>query len=255
MPKTVVARMTSVLFIGILVAQVLGTWLWVEQLKSSEKEKMTEVSQNLGSQIAQAVGFFEKLPNQYRQQTLTQLRQNGGTFLDFGAEFFVSVNKDYVQSNSIASSEFSELVRSNLEKTLYSQIGQVEDLNIRFVSFSNTKITTPNGPGEGLTNNQLIVSLAPIWKSLGLIAPREESPIAIIQFRLKQQNEWMYLATIIPQGELLLSFDWINGERIFTSAAVSVTMLLITFLFVRWLVYPLQLLAHQAALKTFQQYL
>jgi methyl-accepting chemotaxis protein len=248
MPKTVVARMTSVLFIGILVAQVLGTWLWVEQLKSSEKEKMTEVSQNLGSQIAQAVGFFEKLPNQYRQQTLTQLRQNGGTFLDFGAEFFVSVNKDYVQSNSIASSEFSELVRSNLEKTLYSQIGQVEDLNIRFVSFSNTKITTPNGPGEGLTNNQLIVSLAPIWKSLGLIAPREESPIAIIQFRLKQQNEWMYLATIIPQGELLLSFDWINGERIFTSAAVSVTMLLITFLFVRWLVYPLQLLAHQADL-------
>ena len=248
MPKTVVARMTSVLFIGILVAQVLGTWLWVEQLKSSEKEKMTEVSQNLGSQIAQAVGFFEKLPNQYRQQTLTQLRQNGGTFLDFGAEFFVSVNKDYVQSNSIASSEFSELVRSNLEKTLYSQIGQVEDLNIRFVSFSNTKITTPNGPGEGLTNNQLIVSLAPIWKSLGLIAPREESPIAIIQFRLKQQNEWMYLATIIPQGELLLSFDWINGERIFTSAAVSVTMLLITFLFVRWLVSPLQLLAHQADL-------
>ena len=248
MPKTVVARMTSVLFIGILVAQVLGTWLWVEQLKSSEKEKMTEVSQNLGSQIAQAVGFFEKLPNQYRQETLTQLRQNGGTFLDFGAEFFVSVNKDYVQSNSIASSEFSELVLSNLEKTLYSQIGQVEDLNIRFVSFSNTKITTPNGPGEGLTNNQLIVSLAPIWKSLGLIAPREESPIAIIQFRLKQQNEWMYLATIIPQGELLLSFDWINGERIFTSAAVSVTMLLITFLFVRWLVSPLQLLAHQADL-------
>ena len=58
----------------------------------------------------------------------------------------------------------------------------------------------------------------------------------------------MYLATIIPQGELLLSFDWINGERIFTSAAVSVTMLLITFLFVRWLVYPLQLLAHQADL-------
>ena len=58
----------------------------------------------------------------------------------------------------------------------------------------------------------------------------------------------MYLATTIPNGELLLSFDWINGERIFTSSLVSLTMLLITFLFVRWLVSPLQSLAHQADL-------
>ena len=247
-PKTIVARMTSVLFIGILVAQLLGTWLWVEQLKSSEKVKMIEVSQNLGSQIAQAIGFFEKLPSQYRQETLGQLRQNGGTFLDFGAEFFVSVSKDYVDSSSIISSEFSELVRDNLKKTLYSEIGQVEDLDIKFVGFNNTKITTPNGPEEGLTNNQVITSLVPIWKSLGLMVPKDESPIAVIQFRLKKQTEWMYLATTIPQGELLLSFDWINGERIFTSVAVSITMLLITFLFVRWLVSPLQLLAHQADL-------
>jgi len=34
-PKTVVARMTSVLFIGIVIAQLLGAWLWVEQLQSS----------------------------------------------------------------------------------------------------------------------------------------------------------------------------------------------------------------------------
>ena len=122
MPKTVVARMTSVLFIGILVAQVLGTWLWVEQLKSSEKERMAEISQELGYNIAQAVGFFEKLPNQYRQETLVQLRQNGGTFLDFGSEFFVSVNKDYISLNSIAKTEFSSLVSDNLEKTLFSQV-------------------------------------------------------------------------------------------------------------------------------------
>ena len=247
-PKTVVARMTSVLFIGILVAQVLGTWLWVEQLKSSEKERMTEISQDLGYNIAQAVGFFEKLPNQYRQETLSQFRQNGGTFLDFGAEFFVSVNKDYIILNSIAKTEFSALVTKNLEKTLFSQIGQVEDLNINFVSFEDTKIITPNSPQEGLTNSHIIVPLEPIWKTLGLQIPKPESPIVVIQFRLENQNEWMYLATIIPKGELLLSFDWINGERIFTSSLVSLTMLLITFIFVRWLVFPLESLAHQADL-------
>ena len=248
MPKTVVARMTSVLFIGILVAQVLGTWLWVEQLKSSEKERMAEISQELGYNIAQAVGFFEKLPNQYRQETLVQLRQNGGTFLDFGSEFFVSVNKDYISLNSIAKTEFSSLVSDNLEKTLFSQVGQVEDLNIRFVRFSDTRIMSPNGPQEGLTNSHILAPLSPIWKSLGLQAPDPDNPLAIIQFRLKKQSEWMFLATIIPKGELLLSYDWVNGERIFTSSLVSLTMLLITFLFVRWLVSPLQSLAHQADL-------
>ena len=248
MPKTVVARMTSVLFIGILVAQVLGTWLWVEQLKSSEKERMAEISQELGYNIAQAVGFFEKLPNQYRQETLVQLRQNGGTFLDFGSEFFVSVNKDYISLNSIAKTEFSSLVSDNLEETLFSQVGQVEDLNIKFVRFSDTRIMSPNGPQEGLTNSHILAPLSPIWRSLGLQAPDSDNPLAIIQFRLKNQSEWMFLATIIPKGELLLSYDWVNGERIFTSSLVSLTMLLITFLFVRWLVTPLQSLAHQADL-------
>ena len=140
------------------------------------------------------------------------------------------------------------MVTKNLEKTLFSQIGQVEDLNINFVSFEDTKIITPNSPQEGLTNSHTIVSLEPIWKTLGLQIPKPESPIVVIQFRLENQNEWMYLATIIPKGELLLSFDWINGERIFTSSLVSLTMLLITFLFVRWLVSPLQSLAHQADL-------
>lgn len=240
--------MTSVLFIGILVAQVLGTWLWVEQLKSSEKARVTNISKELGSYIAQAVGFFEKLPSQYREETLSQLRQNGGTFLDFGAEFFVTSNNEYVDLSEIANTEFSILFRENLEMSLSSQIGQVDDLKIKFVKFNDAKTMIPNSPSEGLTNNQVLASLPPIWKSLGLLAPSTDNPIVIIQFRLANQNDWMYLASIIPKGELLLSFDWVNGERIFTSILVSITMLLITFLFVRWLVSPLQLLAKQADL-------
>ena len=107
---------------------------------------------------------------------------------------------------------------------------------------------SPNGPQEGLTNSHILAPLSPIWRSLGLQVPDPDNPLAIIQFRLKNQSEWMFLATIIPKGELLLSYDWVNGERIFTSSLVSLTMLLITFLFVRWLVSPLQSLAHQADL-------
>jgi len=45
-PKTIVARTTLMLFVGILIAQVLGTWLWVGQLKSSERKTIKLVKEN-----------------------------------------------------------------------------------------------------------------------------------------------------------------------------------------------------------------
>jgi signal transduction histidine kinase len=231
-PKTVVARMTSVLFVGILLAQALGTWLWVEQFQSSEKYRMIEVSESMGSRIGQTIAFFEKLPKQYRHMVLDQLRDMGGT------RFFVSVNKQHIDLVPIEESEFSSLVRDNLQKSMVAQLGQIEDLEITFVNFDNLKI---------LTGNNLMVALSPTWKRFALLDPEDESPFAVIQFPI-DEDEWMYLTAVVPRGELLLGIDWINGERIFTFLAVSLTVLLLTFLFVRWLILPLKVLAHQADL-------
>ena len=224
--------MTSVLFIGILIAQLLGTWLWVEQLQSSERDRMVEVSEAMGSRIAQTIAFFEKLPKQYRHIVLDQLRDMGGT------RFFVSVNKQYIDLVPIEESEFSSLVRDNLQKSMTAQLGQIDDMEIVFVDFDNLKI---------LTGNNLMVSLSPTWKRFALLEPGDESPFVVIQFPI-DADEWMYLAAVVPKGELLLGVDWINGERIFSLSAVSLTVLLLTFLFVRWLVHPLKILAHQANL-------
>ncbi len=51
--------MTSVLFIGIVIVQLLVLWLWVEQLQSSERDRMIEVSESMGSRIGQTIAFFE----------------------------------------------------------------------------------------------------------------------------------------------------------------------------------------------------
>jgi signal transduction histidine kinase len=224
--------MTSVLFVGILLAQALGTWLWVEQFQSSERYRMIEVSESMGSRIGQTIAFFEKLPKQYRHMVLDQLRDMGGT------RFFVSVNKQYIDLVPIEESEFSILVRDNLQKSMAAQLGQIEDLEITFVNFDNLKI---------LTGNNLMVALSPTWKRFALLDPEDESPFAVIQFPI-DEDEWMYLTAVVPRGELLLGTDWINGERIFTFLAVSLTVLLLTFLFVRWLILPLKVLAHQADL-------
>ena len=232
MPKTVVARMTAVLFIGIVIVQLLGAWLWVEQLQSSERDRMIEVSESMGSRIGQTIAFFEKLPKQYRHIVLDQLRDMGGT------RFFVSVNKQHIDLVPIAESEFSLLVRDNLQRSMFAQLGQIDDMEITFVNFDNLKI---------LTGDNLMVALSPTWKRFALLDPGDESPVAVIQFPIDAE-EWMYLAAVVPKGELLLGVDWINGERIFNLLAVSLTVLLLTFLFVRWLVLPLKTLAHQADL-------
>jgi signal transduction histidine kinase len=163
---------------------------------------------------------------------LDQLRDMGGT------RFFVSVNKQYIDLVPIEESEFSLLVRDNLQKSMAAQLGQIEDLEITFVNFDNLKI---------LTGNNLMVALSPTWKRFALLDPEDESPFAVIQFPI-DEDEWMYLTAVVPRGELLLGIDWINGERIFTFLAVSLTVLLLTFLFVRWLILPLKVLAHQADL-------
>ncbi len=224
--------MTSVLFVGIFLAQILGAWLWVGQLQTSERDRMVEISQGLGARIAQTVKFFEELPKEYRHIVLDQLRDMGGT------RFFVSVNKRYIDLVPIQESQFSSLVRSNLNKSITAQIGQVDNMEIIFVDFDNLKI---------LTGDNLMVSLSPEWKRFTLIEPGDKSPFVVIQFPV-DDDEWMYLTTVVPNGELLLGIEWINGERIFNLLAVSLTVLLLTFLFVRWLVLPLKTLAHQADL-------
>ena len=240
-PKTIVARTTLMLFVGILIAQILGTWLWVGQLKSSERDRLAEVSQSMGSRIGQTIGFFGQLPKQYRHVVLDQLRDMGGT------RFFVSVNKKYIDLVPIAESEFSVLVRDNLQKSMFEQMlhnsasnkaDQIENLNITFVDFDNLKI---------LTGDNLMVALSPEWKRFALLEPGDDSPFVVVQFPVDAE-EWMYLAAVVPKGELLLGFDWLNGERLFNLSAVSLTVLLLTLLFVYWMVMPLKLLAEQANL-------
>ena len=231
LPQTIAARMTVGLFIGILIAQLLGTMLWVEQLKSSERNRLVEVSQTMGSRIGQTVEFFGKLPKQYRHIVLDQLRDMGGT------RFFVSVNKKYIDLEQINETEFSLLVRSNLQTSIFEQTGEIDDLMIQFVDFENLKI---------LSGDNMMVDLPPKWKRFALINPGNSSPVAVVQFPI--ENEWMYLAAIVPEGKVMTGIEWLTDERIISLAAVSITVLLLTIFFVRWIVSPYKLLAKQADL-------
>jgi len=223
------ARVTLVLFVGILIAQVFGTWLWVSQLKANEHNRLIEVSQTMGSRIGQTVQFFKKLPDQYRHIVLDQLRDMGGT------RFFVSVNKQHIALQTIPQTEFSQLVREQMSSSIVAQMGQARGLDIQFVDFDDLKI---------LSGSNLMVDLPPKWKRFALMEPSDSSPVAVVQ--LPVANEWIYLAAVIPEGHMLTGVTWLNTERLLSIGLVSLTVLLLTLLLVRWVVRPLRLLARQA---------
>ncbi len=223
------ARVTLVLFVGILIAQVFGTWLWISQLKASEHNRLIEVSQTMGSRIGQTVQFFKKLPDQYRHIVLDQLRDMGGT------RFFVSVNEQHIALQTIPQTEFSQLVREQMSSSIVAQMGQARGLDIQFVDFDDLKI---------LSGSNLMVDLPPKWKRFALMEPSDSSPVAVVQ--LPVANEWIYLAAVLPEGHMLNGVTWLNTERLLSIGLVSLTVLLLTLLLVRWVVRPLRLLARQA---------
>ncbi len=231
LPKTIAARMASALFTGILVAQLLGTLLWIEQLKSSERNRLVDVSQSMGSRIGQTVEFFGKLPDQYRHIVLDQLRDMGGT------RFFVSINDKYINLDEIVETEFSLLVRKKIKESMFAQTGVIPGMQIQFVDFDNLKI---------LSGDNLMVDLPPKWKRFALLEPGDSSPIAVVQLPIGK--EWMYLAAVIPKGEVMLGIEWLTTERIISLTVVSIIVLLVTLIFVRWIIMPFKLLANQADL-------
>ena len=94
--------MTVILFLGILVAQGMGIWIWGQQLKTEERLRISEVSMNMGARIGQTIQFFSRLPREYRHIVLDQLRDMGGT------RFFVSINSQLIPLASVPETQTIE---------------------------------------------------------------------------------------------------------------------------------------------------
>jgi len=230
LPRSIVARMTVILFIGILLAQGLGVWLWGQQLRDEERLRVSEVALNMGARIGQTIQFFSKLPTEYRHVVLDQLRDMGGT------RFFVSVNTQQIPLTMVKETPTIDRVRGLIRDAITSQFGAAEVLQIAFVEFDNLRI---------LSGNNSMVSLPPKWQRFALLDPGDNSPVIVVQMQL-DSGEWMYLATQFPNGESLYGFQWFDGERLFTTALISLTILALTTLLVRSVVRPLRLLSTYA---------
>ena len=230
LPGSIVARMTLILFAGILIAQGMGIWIWGEQLKAEERLRISEVSVNMGARIGQTIQFFSRLPREYRHIVLDQLRDMGGT------RFFVSINSQSIPLKTVSETPAIEEVRETIAESIKTQTIVKEELEIDFVRFEDLRI---------LSGENMMVNLPPKWQRFALIDPGDTSPVVVVQLRLNT-DEWAYLATQFPNGESLYGFQWLTGERLLISFLISLTILILTVFLVRSVVRPLRLLSRYA---------
>ena len=230
LPRTIVARMTLILFIGILFAQIMGIWIWGQQLKAEERLRISEVAVNMGARIGQTIQFFSRLPHEYRHIVLDQLRDMGGT------RFFVSINSQYIPLTKVAETQTIAQVRVMIDESIRTQVKVTEQPMISFVRFEDLRI---------LSGDNMMVNLPPKWQRFALLDPGDDSPVVVVQLKLNN-DEWAYLATQFPNGESLYGFQWFTGERLVTSFLISLTILTLTILLVRSVVRPLRLLSRHA---------
>lgn len=231
LPKSIVARMSLVLFLGILIAQILGTFLWTRQFEIVERDRLLEIAQTMGARMGQTILFFSRLPHQSRHIVLDQLRDMGGT------RFFVSVNSKFITLETLEDNELSRDIRLSLSSAMAAQLGRDKQANvvIDFVEFENLRI---------LSSANLMVELPPRWQRFALLDSGDNSPVVVTQIPVSE-TEWMYLATVFPRGNAL-NQSLVNPERALSLALVSLTVLLLTMLLVGWIVKPLRRLANQA---------
>ena len=49
LPRSISGRMTLVLFLGIVTAQLLGSAFWARQIASNERQQLEQMAENLGA--------------------------------------------------------------------------------------------------------------------------------------------------------------------------------------------------------------
>ena len=118
-PDSLLARIVLVMAVGVISAQLVGTFLLARQLRENVRMEALSAGRYLASNAAGSIRFFRDLPPAYRPILIEQLRTMGGT------RFFVNFNRAPVPVNALTDNPLVDavvdVVRAELMRTLGKQ--------------------------------------------------------------------------------------------------------------------------------------
>lgn len=226
--QSLISRMLLLTMVSVIVAQSISSYFWVNQFTESEKKSVILNAEHLAEGAVSTIAFFKGLPLEYRHLVLEQLRGMGGS------RFFVSLNSEQILINPIKDSELKEQVISAVRNVLSDSLPAGQSLQIEFSAPDDLHV---------LKNDILLQDLPPSWGAYSLIIPTAKPPILVLQVEIAD-NEWLYLAAILPPPYLLSNNAIISAQQIFTLTFTTFLLLLFIYILFHWQTKPLQNLAN-----------
>lgn len=222
-------QMLIVMTFGVALAQFISSSIWLKQLEADAEQNVREVSQPMSFRVAATISYFSSLPKSYRHIVIDQLQDMGGT------RFFVTVNKEEIIINDLPDSQLKDIVIEEFRHTLSKQLG-ITNPKIAFSSPDDLHV---------ISNSIKLVDLPERWGHHSLLVKPLAPPILVIQIPINS-DEWLYLATLMPDPYFLEGASPISSERLFSLAASIITVLILSLLVIRRVTRPLATLAKAA---------
>ncbi len=229
-PRSLSSRILLVLGMGVLLAQLVSSAIWLTQWRADTAHNVQEMSRQMALRVAATVQFFTELPVAYRHVILDQLRDMGGT------RFFVTLNREEIRINDLPDSPLKLHVVQQFREVLQQELRGVEGLKIAFSRPSDLHV---------IKNDILLQDLPERWGGQSLLLGASESPILVIQIPIAPE-QWLYLATLMPDPDFLESSTPLSRERLLSLLVSLSVMLLFGIWIVRSLTRPLRRLAEAA---------
>jgi signal transduction histidine kinase len=230
-PASLLGRLSLVMVAGLLITQLTASAIWASQLRAKAQVEAQSAAQYVAHSASGAIRFFRSLPPSYRQLTIQQLREMGGT------RFFVNLNHAYVPVRQIGEHALAAGVMATVGATLKSDLPHSPSFHLAF-AWPDELIVS-----EGEVR---LSDLPEAWVQHILLLQPDPAPILVIQTELEPGN-WLYMAALMPNPYFLSSNDPLAWDRLALQGLSLAAVLLLCLLVVRWITRPLAALSEAAA--------
>lgn len=220
---SIFSRIVLTLVISIFLTQVGSNLVWSHYYEGRQSVQARALAIELANSVASTVNFFGALPKEYRHIVLQQLRNMGG------ARFFVSVNDEKIDINSIDPTTMSDMIKKEYSESLTKLLGQkLYDLDVQFAEPQNLRV---------FKNNVRFIELPDRWVQNSLVL-EGNPPLLVAQVKL-QTDEWLYLAALLPDPYFLSRKDRLNNNQWLFALIFGLVLSVFFWWLARWLTRPL----------------
>ncbi len=224
-PDSVFNRIAWALVAGIVLVQVIGNSIWVDQIRQEVVKDTEENTRNLADALSTTLRYISKMPANYRAIMLEQLREAGGS------RFYIAQNTQQIEIQSLPDSILSDLVITLIKKRLNQEWAP-----------QNSKVILASPTDLKVKPNSYLLDLPAYIVSQHIILSPKPAPLLVVQIEV-QHGVWIYMAALMPDPFFLDKYQPLTTDHIFLQMLTVITILILLFFVVRWITHPMQRLS------------